>query len=169
MFPIGNDVPVFRVPWVTIAILTVLAGVWILLQGGGFDQTTLVATVCNLGLVPGELTGQAPLGLAVPIAPGLECAIDHDSINRFTPLTSMFLHASWGHLLGNALFLWVFGKGVEDALGRLRFLIFYLLCGLVAAAAQVAIAPDSPIPIVGLRGPSRECSADLSCSIRMPG
>jgi membrane associated rhomboid family serine protease len=64
----------------------------------------------------------------------------------------MFLHGSWGHLLGNALFLWVFGNNVEDSMGRGRFLVFYLLCGLVAAAAQVAVGPASPVPMVGASG-----------------
>ena len=67
-------------------------------------------------------------------------------------LTSMFLHANWFHLAGNMLFLWVFGENVEDILGHWKFLIFYLLCGLAAAGAQVAIDPMSRIPMVGASG-----------------
>ena len=63
---------------------------------------TLVATVCNLGLVPGELTGMAPVGLGVPLAPGLECIVDHEPVNSFTVVTSMFLHGSWSHLISKA-------------------------------------------------------------------
>jgi membrane associated rhomboid family serine protease len=152
MIPIGNDVPVYRTPWVTLLILAVLLLVWIVVQGAGLDEVRLVASLCNLGLVPGELTGQAPVGEAVPVAPGLVCVVDREPINAWTPLLSMFLHGSWGHLLGNGLFLWVFGKAVEDAMGYVRYALFYLLCGLAAAAAQVAIAPASPVPMVGASG-----------------
>ena len=67
-------------------------------------------------------------------------------------LTSMFLHASWGHVLGNMLFLWVFGDNVEDILGHGKFLLFYLLCGAVAAMAQVFMDPFSSVPMVGASG-----------------
>lgn len=152
MVPIGNDVPQLRTPWVTLLILSALLAVWVLVQGAGFEPATLVATVCNLGLVPGELTRMAPVGLGIPIAPGLECVVDRDPINNVTLLSSMFLHGSWGHLISNGIFLWVFGRSVEDSLGRLRFLVFYLVCGLCAAALQVAISPASPVPIVGASG-----------------
>lgn len=66
--------------------------------------------------------------------------------------SSMFLHASWGHILGNMLFLWVFGDNVEDILGHGRFLLFYLLCGAAAAMAQVFFDPASTIPMVGASG-----------------
>jgi membrane associated rhomboid family serine protease len=78
--------------------------------------------------------------------------VDNDPINIYTPLTSMFLHGGWMHVLGNCLFLWVFGNNVEDSMGRVRFLIFYLLCGLAGAAAQVFINPSSPVPMVGASG-----------------
>jgi membrane associated rhomboid family serine protease len=69
-----------------------------------------------------------------------------------TALTSMFLHGGWMHLIGNMWFLYIFGDNVEDAMGRGRFLLFYLLCGLAAAAAQVALTPDSRVPMVGASG-----------------
>ena len=67
-------------------------------------------------------------------------------------VTSMFLHGSWMHLLGNMWFLWLFGNNVEDSMTRPRFVVFYLLSGLAAAAAQVALSPASPIPMVGASG-----------------
>lgn len=152
MIPIRDDNPVSRTPVVTIALLAAIGLVWVVVQGAGLQPAVLAASVCNLGLVPGELTTLAPLGQAVPIAPGLVCAVDREPINVLTPLTSMFLHGGWGHLLGNALFFWVFGDNVEDALGRGRFLLFYLVCGLAAAAAQVALDPASPVPMVGASG-----------------
>jgi membrane associated rhomboid family serine protease len=70
----------------------------------------------------------------------------------YTPLTSMFMHGSWFHIVGNLWFLWVFGNNVEDSMGRLRFVAFYVLCGLGAAAAQMASNPDATVPMVGASG-----------------
>jgi len=69
-----------------------------------------------------------------------------------TLLTSMFLHGSWMHVLGNMLYLWVFGRNMEDLVGGVRFLLFYILCGLAAAAAQVMISPYSRVPTIGASG-----------------
>jgi membrane associated rhomboid family serine protease len=69
-----------------------------------------------------------------------------------TILTSMFMHAGWEHILGNMLFLWVFGPEIEDVMGPLRYTIFYLLGGLVASLAQIAIDPSSTIPNLGASG-----------------
>jgi membrane associated rhomboid family serine protease len=69
-----------------------------------------------------------------------------------TPLTSMFMHGGWLHVIGNMWFLWVFGDNVEDRLGKVRFAVFYLACGLAAAAAQIAIDPASRVPMVGASG-----------------
>ena len=149
--PISDDNPTLRFPLMTVLILLGIGATWILLQGAGTDGRLLAASVCNLGLIPGELTHAARLGLRVQLGPGL-CTVNDDPINLFTPLTSMFLHGSWSHLLGNCLFLWVFGNNVEDSMGRLRFLIFYLLCGLAGAAAQVLTDPTSPVPMVGASG-----------------
>jgi membrane associated rhomboid family serine protease len=86
------------------------------------------------------------------MGPNLVCLIDEQPINILTPLTSMFLHGGWMHLIGNSLYLWVFGNNVEDSMGRFRFPIFYLLCGLAAAAAHIFVAPTSPVPTVGASG-----------------
>lgn len=152
MIPIGDENPTLRTPIVTYSLLASLLVIWILVQGAGLDSHKLASSVCNLGLVPGELTGGASEGTGVPLGEGLACVVDREPINWLTPLFSMFLHGSWGHLLGNALFLWVFGNNVEDSMGRMRFLVFYVLCGLVAAAAQVAVGPASPVPMVGASG-----------------
>jgi membrane associated rhomboid family serine protease len=152
MIPIGDEKRTLRTPIATYLLLLSLGLVWVLVQRGGLDTYRLAATVCNLGLTPGELTQKASVGTAIPIGQGLACVVDREPINFVTPLTSMFLHGSWGHLLGNALFLWVFGKNVEDSMGRPRFLLFYVLCGLAAAATQVLINPASPVPMVGASG-----------------
>lgn len=152
MIPLSDDNPTLRRPVMTYLLLALIIGAWFLGQGAGFDEIQLAASVCNFGLVPGELTGQAPLGQGVPIAPGMACVVDNEPVNVLTPLTSMFLHGGWMHLFGNVMFFWVFGNNVEDSMGRVRFLIFYLICGLAAAAAHVAVGPASPIPTVGASG-----------------
>lgn len=152
MIPISDDNPTMRTPIVTLALLIALVAIWVLIQGAGFDEVALASSLCNYGLVPGELTGMARVGTSVPLGNGMACVVDREAINALTPLTSMFLHGGWGHLLGNGLFLWVFGNNVEDSMGRARFLVFYLLCGVVAAAAQIAVSPGSPVPMVGASG-----------------
>jgi membrane associated rhomboid family serine protease len=156
MIPISDENPTLRTPVMTIAILVVTLAVWIFVQGAGFDAEAMATSVCNLGMVPGELTGEAPLGFAVPMGgDGVRawtCVIDNQRINLATPLISMFLHGSWAHLLGNSLFLWVFGNNVEDSMGRLRFLVFYLICGLAAAGTHLLFEPSSPVPTVGASG-----------------
>jgi membrane associated rhomboid family serine protease len=152
VIPLGDDNPLLRRPVLTIALLLVMAGTFIFIQAGGFDRFVLASTICNYGLVPGELTRRAPEGLLVPLGESLACVVDRQQINLLTPLTSIFLHGGWGHLLGNAIFLWVFGRSVEDSMGRFRFLAFFLICGVAAAFTHVLVDPASPIPTVGASG-----------------
>ncbi|MEP6733002.1 MAG: rhomboid family intramembrane serine protease [bacterium] len=151
MIPIGDESPNLKTPWMTWLIIAVTVAVWVLLQGAG-SPAAVAASVCDLGMVPGEITQRAPVGLALPMAPGLYCVVDRQPINIFTPVISIFLHGGWGHLLGNMLFLWVFGDDIEDSMGPFRFLVFYLLCGVVAAAAHILVEPASPVPTVGASG-----------------
>lgn len=154
MIPISDENPTLSTPVMTWLLLGAMFTVWFVVQGGGMPghELQLVTSVCNLGMVPAELTHRAPVGFSVPIAPGLACVIDRDPINKFTPIISMFLHGGWGHILGNALFFWVFGSNIEDSMGPVRFLAFYLLCGLAAAATYVLVEPASPVPTVGASG-----------------
>ena len=152
MIPLSDELPTVRTPWMTYTLLAAMLVVWVFVQGAGFDQQTLVASVCNLGMVPGELTHMAPIGTAVPLGRNLACVVDNDPINILTPVISMFLHGGWGHLLGNCLFFWVFGNNIEDSLGSFRFLVFYIVCGLAAAAAHIIAQPASPLPTVGASG-----------------
>ena len=156
MIPISDENPTLRTPVMTWIILAVTIGVWVTVQGAGFDMFRLSASVCDYGMVPGELTGQARLGTSVPMGQHngqfWVCSVDDLPINLWTPVISMFLHGSWAHVLGNCLFLWVFGNNVEDSMGRVRFLFFYLICGLVAAAVHVLTSPASPVPTVGASG-----------------
>jgi membrane associated rhomboid family serine protease len=153
MIPISDENPTLRTPIMTILILLVTGAVWVFVQGAGMHPYQLAASVCNWGLIPGEITHRARLGSGVELVPGVaRCLVDDDPRNIVTPLTSIFLHGGWAHILGNSLFLWVFGNNIEDSMGRLRFLIFYLLCGLAAATAQVMVNPASPVPMVGASG-----------------
>jgi len=152
MIPLSDDNPTLRPPYVTVGILIAMFATWVFVQGAGFSERDLAFSVCNLGMVPGELTGRVPVGVSVPISPEWACAVDHESINWLTPVISLFLHGSWGHILGNALFFWVFGNNVEDVMGRGRFLVFYLACGVAASLAHVLAGPASPVPTVGASG-----------------
>jgi membrane associated rhomboid family serine protease len=87
----------------------------------------------------------------MPIGEGSVCVLG-DSGSWHTAVTSMFMHGGWMHIVGNMWFLWIFGNNVEDAMGPWRFVVFYLLCGLAAAAIQVAADPTSTIPMVGASG-----------------
>ena len=152
MFPISDDNPTLRRPIITWMIVGLTALVWLLFQGAGLDLGRMAYSVCDFGMVPGEITKQARVGFAVPLGGGWACVVDREAINTFTPITSMFLHGSWGHIIGNMMFFWVFGNNVEDSMGHARFVLFYLLCGIAAAAAHVYVTPSSPVPTVGASG-----------------
>ncbi len=148
MFPYKDDNPTLRTPVVTFLLIGLNLASWFLLQGLG-SEPALSGSVCELGLIPGEVLGRIPPGS--PIAMG-EWGCQTDGVGWITVLSSMFLHGGWFHLLGNVWFLWVFGNNVEDSMGRARFLLFYLATGVAAAAAQMAVNPSSAIPMVGASG-----------------
>jgi membrane associated rhomboid family serine protease len=152
VFPVSDDNPTLRPAVVTIALIMAVVVVWVFVQGAGADAFLLAKTVCDWGLVPAELTRMRPEGFAVPIGEGIACVVDRQTINYATPVLSMFLHGSWGHVISNCLFLWVFGNNVEDVMGRGRFLVFYLVCGLIASAAHLMVDGSSPVPTVGASG-----------------
>jgi membrane associated rhomboid family serine protease len=150
VIPYRDENETVRTPIVTFAIIAINALVWFMFQGAGFSDA-LLASVCNYGLIPGELTLMVEPGTSFPLSETLACEIDPGRAPLHI-LTSMFLHGSWAHIIGNMWFLWLFGNNVEDSMGRLRFVAFYLLCGLAAAAAQVMAQPDSGVPMVGASG-----------------
>src|SRR4029453_11608127 len=150
MFPYRDENETLRPAIITGLFIALNVLVWILVQGAG-STLALARSVCNLGLIPGELTSSLPVGTSFPIGDGLVCLTDPGRQTSHL-ITSMFLHGSWMHLLGNMWFLWLFGNNVEDVMGRFRFVVFYLLCGLTAALAQVITNPASAIPMVGASG-----------------
>jgi membrane associated rhomboid family serine protease len=150
MFPYRDENETQRLAIVTGAIIALNIFAWIVIQGAG-ATLPLAKSICELGLIPGELTLALPVGTRFPMGDGLVCMTDPGP-QYLHLLTSMFLHGSWMHLLGNMWFLWLFGNNVEDSMGRLRFLVFYLICGLTAAFGQIITNPNSPVPMVGASG-----------------
>lgn len=150
MFPYRDDNPSILTPVVTVALIAANLAVWIVFQGMGNDQR-LAATVCELGLIPGDLLHRLPVGYSFPVGDGISCVVEAGR-SWETLVTSMFLHGGWLHVLGNCWFLWIFGNNVEGAMGHFRFLAFYLVCGVAAAAAQIVADPGSAVPMVGASG-----------------
>jgi membrane associated rhomboid family serine protease len=150
VFPYHDENQTQRTPVVTAALIAACLATWILVQGAGAEMP-LAASVCDLGLIPGELTASLAPGTQFPMGDRLVCLTDpgRQAGNLFT---SMFLHGSWMHLLGNMWFLWLFGNNIEDSMTRPRFVAFYLLSGLAAAFAQVLANPASEVPMVGASG-----------------
>jgi len=125
MIPLRDVIPSRTTPYITITIIVLNALAWFLELSLPRDVLPLFLQV--YGVVPARL--QAP-----------------------TLLTSMFLHGSWMHVIGNMWYLWIFGDNVEDRVGHGRFIIFYLLCGIAAALGQVVIDPASTLPTIGASG-----------------
>jgi membrane associated rhomboid family serine protease len=139
MIPLKDYTPSASRPVVTLALIGTCCSVylWQFLSDASMSRQALIA----LGAIPAVLTGNATL------PPDLQWVARSASV-----FTSMFLHIGWAHLLGNMLFLWIYGPNVEDAMGHWRFLGFYLLCGVVAIFAQSLPDPNSAYPIVGASG-----------------
>ena len=132
MIPLRDINPVRRFPVVTVTLILLNAAVFVfeLFMPSSGELGQLAS---QWGLVPYRLVRLEPVA-------------------GVTIFTSMFLHGGWLHLLGNMLYLWIFGDNIECALGSPRFLAFYLLCGMGAALAQVAVDPTSRIPMIGASG-----------------
>src|SRR5918999_2472617 len=150
MFPYHDENKTQRTPYVTFALIALSVLAWVLVQGAGANLP-LATSVCNLGLIPAELTAAVAPGARFPMGDGLVCVTDPGR-QSWNVITSMFLHGSWMHLLGNMWFLWLFGNNIEDSMTRPRYVAFYLLSGLAAALAQVAANPQSEVPMVGASG-----------------
>ncbi|HOW85819.1 MAG TPA: rhomboid family intramembrane serine protease [Candidatus Aminicenantes bacterium] len=135
--PLRDENPTSRFPAVTVALIALNAAVFIFcaVSPGGLD-----ASSARFGAVPYDIVHFRSPAAAAPVPPLL------------TLLTSMFLHGSLFHLLGNMLYLWIFGDNVEDRLGRLRFLLFYLACGAAAGLTQVLFQAGSRLPMIGASG-----------------
>jgi membrane associated rhomboid family serine protease len=138
VIPLHDDNPTTTKPRVTVGIMITCTVVYVL-QHLLLSREAANGIIYALGVIPALLAGQVVADFS-PIPPAL------------TVLTSMFVHGGFWHLAGNMLYLWIFGNNIEDAMGHVRFFIFYLLCGVAAVAAQVLPNPASEIPMVGASG-----------------
>lgn len=150
VFPYRDENPTNLTPVTTIGFIILTSIVWVLIQGAG-SQPGLASSVCQFGAKPAELLNELGSAVQIPVGPGMVCQISPGP-EWHTVLTSMFMHGGWFHILGNMWFLWIFGDNVEDSMGHGRFIAFYLICGVLAALAQIVSEPSSPIPIVGASG-----------------
>ncbi|HXY69080.1 MAG TPA: rhomboid family intramembrane serine protease [Gemmatimonadales bacterium] len=150
MIPYRDENPTLKTPVVTIAIVAANVLVWLVVQGAG-TGVPLARSVCELGLIPGELTGRVAAGTTFQMGPEMFCRVE-GARHYAHVVTSMFLHGSWMHIIMNMWFFWIFGNNIEDCMGRVRFVVFYLMCGIAAALTQVAMDPASPVPVVGASG-----------------
>jgi membrane associated rhomboid family serine protease len=149
VFPYKDENPTELTPVATVGIIVLNLLAWLFVQGAGAMEP-VARSVCQFGLIPGELLGSAPPGTTVPLGNGLTCVLRDSSWQ--TVITSMFMHGGWLHVLGNMWFLWVFGNNIEDSMGHVRFVVFYLLSGIAAAATQTLVSPGSLVPMVGASG-----------------
>jgi membrane associated rhomboid family serine protease len=138
MIPISDDNPARLTPLVNWAIILLCVGVffWEISLGRSMDETIGV-----LGFSPASLEGTAAVPRGYVPVPGWA-----------TIFISMFLHGGWLHIAGNMLYLWIFGNNVEDAMGHIRYLVFYLIAGTAAALSMAAMDPGSQVPMVGASG-----------------
>ncbi len=166
MIPYSDDNPTRRFPVVTVTLMVLCIGVFIyqiLMPAEAFNvfvfQYGLISyNLCtsDLGVVIGgtglldtsACVAPNPIGELVPTAADLRQPISAE----LTILSSMFMHGGWGHIIGNMIFLWVFGDNIEDDMGRIPFLVFYLICGFAAALTQFALEPSASIPMIGASG-----------------
>jgi len=149
MFPLRDENPTELVPVVTFVIIAINVLVWLLVQQAGGGEGFL-ASLCAYGAIPADITGSLGAGDLIQLGPDLSCRAS--GLGWLTLLTSMFMHGGWMHLIGNMWFLWVFGNNVEDSMGHVRFVIFYLLCGALASVAHIVTDPGSIVPTVGASG-----------------
>jgi len=139
MFPIKDDQPRYSTPYVNTFLIVLNILIF-------FYQWTLGPRV---GEAFARIYGEVPAHLAAFLSGSPQYTLPDVVVPFFT---SMFLHGSWMHVLGNMWFLYIFGDNIEDYLGHFKYLLFYLLCGLLAMSTQVAMYPHSNVPTVGASG-----------------
>jgi membrane associated rhomboid family serine protease len=145
VFPLKDNIPTDRFPVVTVALIVANVLVYFLFQDGGLGLPNGGDAgdwpVSTYAYIPCEITGESPC----QTAPG-------GPADWVTVFTAMFMHGSIVHLGGNMLFLWIFGNNVEDSMGPVKFVVFYLLGGVAATALQTAVGPDSQVANLGASG-----------------
>ena len=175
MIPLKDNLPTDRFPVVTLTLIILNFAVFLFVQGPSFSlsagQEVESKPIISFGAIPYRITHpDRECVLALPGTPQEQPVCEGTPEARelvaeqlpaedvaqppayLTIITSMFMHGGWLHIIFNMIFLWVFGNNVEDAMGRLKYVVFYLLAGIAAALAQVAVSPDSQTPLVGASG-----------------
>lgn len=139
MIPLKDDNPTYRTPIVTYSIIAICVIVFILeITSSSYNNGRLFY---SYGLIPAVFTGQATLPDEIAGLP-----------SELTLLSSMFMHGGFMHLIGNMLYMWIFADNIEDEIGPVRFIIFYVLAGIAAALTQVYLNTSSTIPMIGASG-----------------
>ena len=156
MFPLKDNIPTDRTPFVTIGLIVANVLVYFLWQKGGLSIGSpsgrhYLVNLYEHGLIPYNVTHPGQHCAQLTSGP-LTCHITDLSPTWSTPFTAMFMHGGLLHLGGNMLFLWIFGNNVEDSMGRARYIAFYVLGGLAAFALQIAVGPSSTVPNIGASG-----------------
>jgi membrane associated rhomboid family serine protease len=155
VLPIGDANPTRRTSAVTLTLIAINIAVFVLAQPWSADACTQQAFFLEYAAVPDEIVTGEPLDageVAQTTSPGCPLAPVPDKPVYASVLYAMFLHAGWGHLLGNMLYLWIFGNNIEDRLGRLGYLVFYLVTGVIATVAFVLPNGASLSTLVGASG-----------------
>jgi membrane associated rhomboid family serine protease len=158
VFPLKDNIPTGRLAVVTIAIVAINVVVYFLLQKGGIFSGPDDASVIDWGAIPYEFShpgkdcGILGQQIACEGMAGVPDGAPSQPAFWVTAFSSMFMHGSILHLAGNMLFLWIFGNNVEDSMGPVKFVAFYLLGGLAAIAAQIAVEPNAAVPTIGASG-----------------
>jgi membrane associated rhomboid family serine protease len=148
VFPLHDDNPSRTTPVVTISLIAANVAMFFYQMSIGLNESSF-----RMGLIPALLLQhQVEYGVLERIGIDPRILAFNLEPSWATIFTSMFMHGGWLHILSNMWFLWIFGNNVEDELGKLRFLGFYLVCGVGAALAQAYLSPGSPIPMVGASG-----------------
>jgi membrane associated rhomboid family serine protease len=144
--PLSDDRPTRRAPVVTFSLIVANVVFWFYELGRGVQLSVLDYGVIPRWLLHGVTSGR------IELARGAFVTLQQEAAWPLTLFTAMFAHGSWMHILGNMWFLWIFGRSLEDRMGRSRYLLFYLVCGVVAAVAQVVATPYSMAPMIGASG-----------------
>ncbi|MEQ8665513.1 MAG: rhomboid family intramembrane serine protease [Rhodospirillales bacterium] len=139
--PLYDSNPTHRIPYQYVTLAIVAACVLVFLWQISLDPRSAEEAIYALGAIPAVITGQRQLPPDIAIIPSYA-----------TIITSMFLHGGWMHLIGNMVFLWVLGDNIEDAMGHMRYVVFYLVCGIAAAFCHMAADFGSTMPMVGASG-----------------
>jgi membrane associated rhomboid family serine protease len=155
LFPLKDNIPTEKPAYVTYLLIAANVLVYFLWQKGGLSfgspgNCHYLHNLFSYGLVPKEVTHPS-FHLAGSI-PGCEGVGEQQPSTWVTPFTAMFMHGGLLHLGGNMLFLWIFGNNVEDSMGRVRFVAFYVLGGLAAFALQILVSPNAAVPNIGASG-----------------